>query len=218
MDDLAGLIDLVSRGCERGVGWPDEALSMAGRARLWNAARLVQAAVLAGVPGDVLEAGVWRGGCSIVMRAALGRGTDRTVWVVDSFNGLPPSSDPHDTVDFSGIPVLSVSMAEVNDNFRRLGWADGQVRFVEGWFRDTLPALDVRLAVLRLDGDLFTSTTDTLEALYDKVSVGGYVIVDDYHALDCCRQATDEFRSRRKVRGPMTRIDWAGAYWQKPGA
>ena len=213
--DILGLIDGVSVGCVRGVGWPETAVSMVGRKRLLNASRLVQDVVTRGVPGDVLEAGVWRGGCSIVMRASLGRVTDRYMWVCDSFRGLPPSSDPHDSVDFSGIPELAVGLDVVMGNFDRFGWLDDRVRFVQGWFKDTLPSLDVELAVLRLDGDLFTSTTDILEGLYDKVTPGGYVIVDDYYALDCCRAATDEFRSRRRVRGSVVKVDWAGAFWQK---
>ena len=78
-------------------------------------------------------------------------------------------------------PQLAVPLERVQDNFRRYGLLDEQVRFLKGWFRDTLPTAPIeRLAVLRLDGDLYESTIQALDGLYDKLSAGGFVIVDDY--------------------------------------
>jgi O-methyltransferase len=146
--------------------------------------------------------------------------TDRTVWVADSFEGLPPPSaddkahggkDP----DHSQEAYLKVSLEQVQENFRRFGLLDGQVRFLKGWFRDTLPAAPIgRLALLRLDGDLYSSTMDALDALYDKVGPGGFVIVDDYHAWEGCRKAVDEFRSARGIVAPLVQVDWTAVYWR----
>jgi O-methyltransferase len=70
--------------------------------------------------------------------------------------------------------------------------------------------------VLRLDGDMYESTIVPLEALYDKVPVGGYVIVDDYFAVPTgAGRATDAFRSEHGVEDELIRIDWAGAYWKR---
>ena len=132
-----------------------------------------------GVPGDLIETGVWRGGATILMRAILkARGvTDRVVWVADSFAGLPAPNAARYPLD-AGInlhrfPQLAVTLERVQDNFRRYGLLDDQVRFLKGWFRDTLPAAPIeRLAVLRLDGDLYESTIQALESLYDKLSAG----------------------------------------------
>jgi predicted O-methyltransferase YrrM len=114
-------------------------------------------------------------------------------------------------------PGLAVGVDEVMANFDRYGLLDDQVTFVEGWFRDTLPALKGhRWAVIRLDGDLYESTTDALENLYDGLSPGGALIVDDYE-IPACRQAVNDFRQRRKIDDPITAIDWTGIWWQKSG-
>src|ERR1044072_2882529 len=88
---------------------------------------------------------------------------------------------------------------------------------VWGWFSDTLPDAPIeRLAVLRLDGDMYSSTWDALTALYAKVSPGGFVIVDDYHAVPGCKQAVDDFRPRHAIDAPLETIDWAGVFWRVP--
>ena len=114
---------------------------------------------------------------------------------------------------------LRVSEDEVRETFRRYGLLDGQARFVKGWFRDTLRAAPIeRLAVLRLDGDMYESTIEALHALYPKVSPGGFVIVDDYGAIPACRQATDDYRRAHGIDAPMTQVDWTGVWWRKPAA
>ena len=93
--------------------------------------------------------------------------TDRRVWAADSFAGLPapnPTEYPEDTgLDLSQNAYLAVSLQEVQRNFRHYGLLDGQVQFLPGWFRDTLPTAPIeQLAVLRIDGDLYESTMDAL--------------------------------------------------------
>ena len=110
---------------------------------------------------------------------------------------------------------LAVSLQEVEENFRKYGLLDDQVRFLKGCFKDTLPAAPIeKLAILRLDGDMYQSTRDALAALYDKVSPGGFIIVDDY-ALPACRNAVDDFRVERRSGDPIIPIDWSGVYWRK---
>ncbi len=85
-----------------------------------------------------------------------------------------------------------------------------------GWFRDTLPAAPIeRLAVLRLDGDLYQSTLESLTHLYPKLSQGGYVIVDDYGAVPACRKAVEDYRSKQGIREEIVAIDWTGVFWQR---
>jgi 2-polyprenyl-3-methyl-5-hydroxy-6-metoxy-1,4-benzoquinol methylase len=207
---------------EAGAGdWPDEGETMVGMFRLNNIQTCVTEVIRQGIPGDFLEAGVWRGGASIFMRAllfAFGE-PDRNVWVADSFEGLPPP-DPtkfaHDTIDLSPHSRLAVSLEEVQSNFARYGMLDERVHFLQGWFKDTLHTAPIeRLAILRLDGDYYESTIQGLEALYDKVSPGGYVIIDDYFAMDPCRQAVSDFRAANAIHDEMIQIDWTGIYWQK---
>jgi hypothetical protein len=205
-----------------GLDWPARAHTMIGLKRLANVRSCVEGVLSEGVPGDFIETGAWRGGATILMRAILkARGvTDRTVWVADSFAGLPapdPARYPLDHGDrLHTFPELAVTLERVQDNFRRYGLLDEQVRFLKGWFRDTLPSAPIeRLAVLRLDGDLYESTIQALDALYDRLSVGGYVIVDDYGNVAACRQAVHDFRAARAIKEPIRPIDWAGVFWRR---
>jgi O-methyltransferase len=144
---------------------------------------------------------------------------DRAVWVADSFAGLPPPSLPQDEdndLSAAKYPMLAISLETVQDLFARYNLLDGQVRFLPGWFKDTLPRAPIeRLAMLRIDGDLYESTWDALSALYPKLSAGGFVIVDDYHCIPACRQAVDEYRQRKAIATPLEAIDWTGVFWQK---
>lgn len=121
-----------------------------------------------------------------------------------SFAGLPkpdPERFPADQGDQHWTQTrLAVSLEEVQDNFARYGLLDDRVRFLVGWFRDTLPAAPIeRLAVLRMDGDMYESTWQALEYLYPKVSPGGFVIVDDFGAIQACRAAVEDYRARHDI-------------------
>jgi hypothetical protein len=92
---------------------------------------------------------------------------------------------------------------------------DDRVQFLEGWFSDTLAQAPIpRLSILRLDGDMYESTMDALQPLYHRLSVGGYVIVDDYH-LEPCRRAITDFRKSHGIAEPIERIDYSGVFWRK---
>ena len=210
---------------EIGMDWPCRAHSMIGAARMLQLQRAAEHVLEQRIPGDFIETGVWRGGACILMRAVLKvHGvTDRRVWVADSFRGLPPPAPERYPVDrgdhLHTIRALAVSCDAVRGNFARYGMLDDQVVFLEGWFRDTLPAAPIaKLAILRLDGDMYESTMDALSALYDKVSEGGFVIVDEYGAYPRCRAAIDDFRARRRIAEPMQDIDGSGVFWQRSAA
>ena len=205
-----------------GNDWPPTAETMVGRQRLANVRACVESVLADEIPGDLIETGVWRGGVTILMRGILAAwgDTGRCVWVADSFQGLPtpdteafPADEGH---DLSGVATLAVSAEQVQANFARYDLLDDQVQFLEGWFRDTLPTAPIEhLAVLRLDGDLYESTMDALDALYPKVSVGGYVIVDDYGAWEPCRTAVDDYRRAHGITDEIVEIDWTGIYWRR---
>ena len=204
-----------------GSDWPAEAETMIGLRRLENIEYCATHVLRHGVPGDLMETGVWRGGAAIFMRAVLKAygDTERTVWAADSFQGLPkpdPGRYPADADDTFWIwAELAVPLETVKENFARYGLLDDQVRFLAGWFRDTLPSAPIeRLSVLRLDGDLYESTIIALRSLYPKVSLGGFVIVDDY-AVPNCRAAVDDFRAEHGITETMERVDWTGVFWQR---
>jgi O-methyltransferase len=208
----------------QGGAWPRMAHTMIGFKRLSNLQFCVEDVIARGVPGDLIETGVWRGGACILMRAILkAHGVvDRQVWVADSFEGLPrPSADkyPADAgVRLHTAKALAVSVEEVKANFKEYGLLDDQVRFLKGWFRDSLPAAPIkRLAVLRLDGDMYESTMDALVNLYPRLAAGGYLIVDDYGAVPSCREAIEDFRREHGITEAIREIDWSGVYWQRAG-
>jgi hypothetical protein len=209
----------------QGMGSPRFPHTMIGLFRLTNIERCAEQVLADGVPGDFLEAGVCRGGAAIFMRAlqiALGA-PERRTWVVDSFEGVPPSDSPVDAsyglhLHEERLPWLACSEEAVRDNFQRYDLLDTNVRFLPGWIETTLPSAPTGpLAILRIDVDLYSSTATCLDLLYERVSPGGFVIVDDYGHLECCRDAVDHFRERRGVREPMHRVDGSGIYWRKEG-
>ncbi len=199
---------------------PSDADTMVGLVRLENIEALAVDVMRRGVPGDFLEAGVWRGGAAILMRATqVAAGQDhRRVWLADSFQGLPEPDHAHIAdrgSPFHRVSALAVGQDEVRRRFELYGLLDDGVRFIPGWFSEVLPQADVEsIALLRVDADMYGSTMDALVHLYDRVSLGGYVIIDDYGAVPECRVAVDEFRASRQITSPLIPVDFTGVYWQ----
>ncbi len=205
-----------------GKDWPADAHTMIGMKRMNNIQFCVEEIIKDQIPGDLMETGVWKGGATIFMRGLLEvyDEKDRTVWVADSFEGLPApdaKNYPQDEgIDLYQFKELAVSLEEVQDNFARYGLLDEQVCFLKGWFKDTLPAAPVeKLALLRLDGDLYESTINGLEYLYPKLVPGGFLIVDDYGAVEACKAAVNDYRKKFQIREEINWIDWTGVYWRK---
>jgi hypothetical protein len=206
-----------------------KAISMLPLARFDQLGDCIAQVVKDKVPGDLIETGVWRGGATIFMRAALNVLGDegRQVWVADSFEGLPePDAEkfPAEAKAFAG-PVmtkvmnhLAVGEEDVRRNFEAFGLLDDRVHFLKGWFKDTLPVAPIeKLAVMRLDGDYYESTMDGLTNLYDKLSIGGYAIIDDYgeDTWTYCRKAVEDFRTERNITEPLIRVDSSCYYWRR---
>lgn len=203
---------------DEGKDWPLFGFTMIGNQRLDNIQACFDSVLADEVAGDLVETGSWRGGTTIFMRALLkAHGvTDRKVWVADSFEGLPVPKDQGDGWDLSEVDFLKVSLEQVRSNFEKFDLLDDQVEFLKGWFCDTLPSAPIKeISILRLDGDLYSSTMDSLENLYHKVSTGGYIIVDDYHSWPACRRAVTDFRANNGIESEIITIDWTGAYWRK---
>ena len=208
---------------EQGWDWPSAAPSMIGLKRMENVRRECERVIAAGVPGDFMETGVWRGGAVMMMRAVLKAYgiSDRRVIAADSFAGLPPPTEgvaPDAGAEFHTWSDFAVSLDEVRANFARYGLLDDQVVFLEGLFKDTLPTAPVeRLAVLRLDGDMYESTRDGIIHLYPKLMPGGTLIADDYHLFEAHRTAIDEYRAAHAITDAIIPIDQWGVYWVKGG-
>ncbi len=220
---LMGTSPFGKRKRDLGLVWPAEAETMIGIERLTSLQHCVETVLADDIPGDLIECGVWRGGACILMRAVLAAYGDekRCVWLADSFQGLPPS-DPENYKADKGIrmdrysSILGVSEAEVKANFQRYGLLDDQVRFLPGWFKDTLHDAPIDcIAVLRLDGDLYESTIQALAALYPRLSPGGFCIIDDYHAVKACEKAVTDYRTQHGISADIVDIDGSGVLWRK---
>ncbi len=209
----------------RGRGLPRYAKTMIGLHALNNIQRCVETVLEEEVPGDFIETGVWRGGACILMRGILKvHGVvDRKVWVADSFQGLPhPDTEryPCDKGDTHHMRRdLVISLKQVQKNFEMYDLLDDQVKFLPGFFRDTLPSAPIeKLAVLRLDGDMYEATILALEHLYPKLSPGGFAIIDDY-SLRPCRVAVDGYRTASSIDEPIEPVDpnepQNKVYWRK---
>ena len=180
-----------------GLDWPQFGFTMVGRKRLDSLERIVFDVVANSKLGDFIECGVWRGGASIfaaILFDVLSQ-TDRRVFVADSFRGLPRASNAHDEDRWSKMPFLQVSQEEVEANFRNFRALRPNVRFVRGYFNESLPRIrsEIKaLSILRLDGDMYESCADIIANLFDKLVVGGYMIVDDWFGFPC-KDAVEDF-------------------------
>ena len=207
---------------ELGLDWPAEALTMVGWRRLESLQQCVETALAEDVPGDLVECGVWRGGASILMKAVLAShdDTDRAVWLADSFQGLPKPDVQNYGMDRRlrldrYKSILGVPQEQVAANFQRYGLLDERVKFLPGWFKDTLADAPIEnIAVLRLDGDLYESTIQALTALYPRLSSGGFCIIDDY-AIPVCRQAVSDYRNENGITTALVDIDGSAVFWRK---
>lgn len=203
-----------------GKTWTDLGFTMVGQKRMDNVQACVEDILARNVPGDLVETGVWKGGVTILMRGLLMANGDeqRNVWAADSFEGLPVPVDAEDGDDLSEVEELKISLERVQDHFRRFDLLDDRVRFLKGWFADTLPDAPIgKISLLRLDGDLYSSTMDVMKALYHKVSPGGYVIVDDYYSWPGCKRAVHEYLEMQGLSVEIKPVDWTCCFWQVPG-
>lgn len=188
-----------------------------------------------GIPGDFIEAGVFRGGATILMRAALAareaeekstsalHGEQRRVFVADSFEGIPPSrravgggigTEDCDT----WTERYAVSLADVRANFRRFGLLDERVTFLPGFFNVSLPPIfggpnaypppqqpPPKLSIVRIDADAYDGVRDALESLYPHLAVGGVLIIDDWHLVGAAA-AAHEYRAAHRITSPVLMV------------
>lgn len=181
----------------------------------------------AGIPGDLVECGVWRGGsCMLMAHTLLALGdTSRRLYLYDTFAGMTrPGADDRHSVD--GSEQLTrwevfergdhnawcyAPIEEVRRNMRATGYPAESVVLVRGEVEEVLPGTrPERIALLRLDTDWFQSTYHELNHLYSRLVRGGILIVDDYGAYDGARLAVDRYFREHGVSMYLHRIDTAG--------
>lgn len=182
----------------------------------------------AGISGDLVECGVWRGGSALMMALELAeRGAEeesRKLHLFDTFAGMsePDASDGQaareqwrkrqrkDHNDWCYAPE-----DEVRQNVAKSGIDNRRIVTVVGKVEDTIPAsAPESIALLRLDTDWYESTRHELEHLYPRLAPGGVMIIDDYGHWDGARKAVDEYFHGQPVL--LQRIDYTGRMVVKP--
>ena len=193
-------------------------LTLIGEDGLDNIKDLLEKVKKDNVKGAFVEAGIWRGGACIHARAVMDYlEIKEPVIACDSFVGLPPPTWKQDEGDqHYKIRELAVSENTVRENINYFV-LEGNIELVPGFFEVTMPMLKDKLediSILRVDGDMYGSTMEVLENLYYKVSVGGYIICDDY-ALPGAKMAIDEFKENYGIKNPLVKVNETIYYWQK---
>lgn len=207
------------------MGQKTSKLTMCSQELIDNVEELTKDIIEKNIPGNFIEAGTFRGGLCILMKAILRASSQdhaRKVILADSFQGLP-EPDPRTSLKdaiwheiLKSVNNLSASLNFVKDRFKQLDLLDEQVVFLPGWFENTLSDYHHGpIALLRLDADWFSSTKVILESLYQHVVLGGYIIVDDYGLPTGCAQAVDEFRDKFSIKTEMIKVGKQAVYWTK---
>jgi len=191
---------------------------------LWDAVRYV---VNAEIKGVVVECGVWRGGSMMLAAKRLISlsAVDRDLYLYDTFEGLPRPDESLD-IDILGNRAIDgwtprakndeasawafCDDAEVTKNLLSSGYPTECVKIVKGMVEDTIPRIAPdQIALLRIDTDWHHSYRHILNHFYDRVSIGGVIIFDDYGQFLGARKAVDEFIEQRRLNLFMLRVDFS---------
>jgi len=207
--------------------------TMTSSERVVGLVRAVEYLVRAGISGDIVECGVWRGGSMMAVAMTLMRlrQSNRMLHLFDTFEGMPPSADIDR--DYTGRSASEnrqtcrwstpeswcrAGIEEVKQNLFTTGYPSELLRFVPGRVEDTIPQhAPERTSLLRLDTDWYESTRHEFEQLYPRLVPGGVLIVDDYGYWHGARRATDEYLASLRNPPLLCRIDTCGCIAVKPG-
>jgi cephalosporin hydroxylase len=168
------------------------------------------------VAGDLVECNTGRGGAGIFMRGFLAAHEvpDRRVWIADEFRASPAPAKEALRADET-MADMQADLNLVRDAFQRFDLFDDRVRFLVGPLEATLPESGIdSVALLRLGEGIGASARDVLEEMYAKVSIGGYVVIDE-HADPACAKAVQEFRVHHDIDAPLEAVDWSAVAWRK---
>lgn len=215
---------------ENGLTWDEHnvlALTMIGMKRLRGLA--AHLAVLDGehISGHVVETGVWRGGACIFaswfINKVLGNPLTRLVFGLDSFEGLPRPEEDKYPVDRGDAHFTQSALKVPKENVATSAALFGvDVEWIKGWFEHTCTALAKKLthdgseiALLRLDGDMYSSTIQTLNPLEPLVPRMGFVVIDDW-ALHGANSATIDYRASCGESAQIVSYgDGIAVFWRK---
>jgi len=201
--------------------------TMTSAERMFSLCEAVRYVVTNGIPGDIVECGVWKGGSMLAVALTLVNlnSMEKNIYLFDTFEGMstPGNNDVYD----NGKPAFQllkedssddeksawccVSIERVRSVMFSSGYDKDKIHFIKGRVEDTLPRFAPSdISILRLDTDFYQSTCCELEHLFGRISHRGVIIVDDYGSWKGVREAWDEFIRKNKVNILMNRIDYSG--------
>jgi O-methyltransferase len=193
--------------------------------RMFDLYKSVEYIVKAGIPGDIVECGVWRGGSMMLVAQTLQffGDTSRGLWLYDTFEGHPKPAE--DEVDLWGHRAIDdwqkevkadgttdwgrVGIEEVAANMAATGYP-GPVKLVKGMVEETarLPTADA-FALVRLDTDWFPGAKISMETFWPRLSRGGVLVIDDYGHYMGQREAVDAYFARHGIAVKLNRVDYS---------
>jgi O-methyltransferase len=206
-----------SRLTAQRIAWLIRRNTMVSPARIANLSHLAQRIEDEQIPGDVLECGVYKGGTAAALaRTATHSRFPRTVWLFDSFQGMPPATAADGPEAGSWVGNLVSSPQRVRLLLQRTGADLSRVRIVPGLFQNTFPSIHIpQIALLNIDADWYDSVKLSLETFYNAVVPRGFISMDDYGAWPGCRRAVDEFFHSRQLSFPLHPVDDTAHWFQK---
>jgi O-methyltransferase len=199
--------------------------TMTPRERLYGLYKAAEYVLAAGVAGDLVECGVWRGGSCMAAALALEHfgQTDRELYLFDTFAGMTKPGDLD--VDQTSTSALLTwersrrgdvnewcyaSLDDVKANLASTAYPAQRLHFIAGDVMQTIPTnAPARIAILRLDTDFYESTRHELEHLFPRLATNGVLIVDDYGHWQGARKAVDEYFAAHGIHMLLNRLDYA---------
>jgi O-methyltransferase len=190
--------------------------TLCDRQRLRSLELLCEAVDLAGVPGDLVECGTYRGGSAAVISA---RQNERHLWIYDSFRGLPETTARDGEHARQWVGALKARPADVHEVMRIVGTPQTKYSICEGFFDTTFSQPGPsNVALLHCDADWYESVTQVLEKFYPLMPDGACVVLDDFGYWEGCREAFYDFCERHRERPLLERTGFTQAYWFKSRA
>ena len=191
--------------------------TLVGLARVQNLCRLAQRIEDEEIPGDVVECGVYNGGtAAILARIATRSRMGRTVWLFDSFQGMPQTTEADGIEAREYVGKVLGSAKQVQELLQRTGADLRRVHIVPGLFQETFPSTPIpQIALLNIDADWYESVKLCFEKFYDSVVSQGFVSIDDYGHWPGCRAAVDEFFQVRGLAYTLHEVDYTARWFQK---
>ena len=201
--------------------------TMTSEERLVSVTRSIEYIVENSIEGDIVECGVWRGGSMMMAANKLVtlKCLNKKIFLFDTYEGM--SEPGKDDIAWDAISAAEIysntekktgyggwcysTLSEVKNNLAKSAYPEENIIFVKGKVEDTLPHASInKISLLRLDTDWYESTKHELECLYDKLSIGGILIIDDYGHWQGAKKAVDEFIKKRNLKLFLNRIDYTG--------